>query len=115
MRRYVLLNIFLNMCLQIIDGLQTYYAITKLGDNELNPIVNHIMMQMGVGFGLIAVKMCVLILLIFLAIVCGPNIPYLEYVHKSKFLALSLTIINIIYIFVVGYGIYSIISILKSP
>ena len=115
MRRYVLLNIFLNMYLQIIDGLQTYYAITKLGDNELNPIVNHIMMQMGVGFGLIVVKMCTLILLTFLAIVCGPNTPYLEYVHKSKFLALSLTIINIIYLFVVGGGIYQIIVSFKSP
>ena len=103
------------MCLQVIDGLQTYYAITKLGANELNPIVNYFMTKMGVGFGLIAVKMFVLILLAFLAILFRLDNPHLEQLHKSKFIAFCITFSTIFYLFLVGYMAYSIMLILQSP
>lgn len=56
---------FLNVCLQLFDGLATYQGL-QLGWQEGNPLLHSFMVHWGVGWTLIVfkVKACVLLLLL---------------------------------------------------
>jgi hypothetical protein len=64
-RNFIRQLFFLNVCLQLFDGLATYQGL-RLGWQEGNPLLHGLMMHWGVGWTLIVfkVKACVLLLLL---------------------------------------------------
>ncbi len=100
MRRLALLNILLNMCLQVMDGILTYYALTKLNYIELNPLVNYLILKMGIGPALIVAKgsgLAILILTFVTISKLGEN----ESCKVIRIFAILMLLINMMYIFVV--------------
>lgn len=105
MNNFTILTVLciLNIVLQALDGVLTYIGVSLYSSGiEGNPVVKFVIENMGIGVGLVTVKTIAIGLLVFIITVrLGENFD-----PKDFYLyLLALTVINGIYIWVVGYWI----------
>ncbi len=95
--------IFLN----VLDIILTWYALTYLGLNEGNPILNPIFQQIGLLFGLVVIKLLGLMVMYGL-IKSTPNIK-IKCIYNMEAQKIGINIICFMFMLVVANNIYQII------